>query len=580
MKLKRSPLRFTRAASRSALAATGALLFAAALLFAHAPSALAQKELPASVSGRVTDGERGIAGLTVTLVSVDPGQRFRAVARVRTDGDGRFLLPNVPPGRYQITPSAPAYVVQGMPDNYPPGRPLTLLAGEEVKDVDFRVERGAVITGRVTDGDGNPAISEPVTVVPVEPTGQQQQPPTRSLDPRDQMTDDRGVYRIYGLPPGRYRVSVGQVGEEGAVGVGGMGFGRRRIFQRTYYPGVTEQAQARIVEVKAGDESENVDISLGRPLKTFKASGRFISAETGEPVPGVSYGYGTLDARGRRVGAFGGGQPTNARGEFTTEGLAPGRYTVFNMGGMESTEFYTEPATFEIVDSDVAGITVRVRRGASVSGVVQIEGVSDRATIARLLSQVRIFGWVQSRDRTAPPFSSRSPGVNSDGTFRLGGLRSGTLHMSTSTDAVKGLSVARIELAGANVTRGFDLAEGAQVTGVRIVLNYGTAAVTGQINYLNGAPQPGSRTLAEARRAAAPAEGSVPRMVEVDVRGYFRIEGLPAGDYQISVRVFGGGRMFYSEPLNVSVADGVETRITPVVDFNAPPPQRPGGARP
>ncbi|HEY0171806.1 MAG TPA: carboxypeptidase regulatory-like domain-containing protein [Pyrinomonadaceae bacterium] len=577
MKSKRSPLRFRQGAPRGArAAAAGALLFAAALLFAHAPAALAQRDLPASVSGRVTDGERGVAGLTVTLLSTDPGQRFRTAARARTDGEGRFLIPNVPPGRYQITPAAPAYVVQGLTDNYPPGRPLTLLAGEEVKDFDFRVERGAVITGRVTDGDGNPVISEPVTVSQVEPNGQQL--PTRGgLDLRDQMTDDRGVYRVYGLPPGRYRVSVGHGGEEGGVG---MGFGRRRVFQRTYYPGVTEQAQARVVEVKAGDETENVDISLGRPLKTYRASGRFVSAETGEPVPGVTYGYGTLNAGGRRIGSFGGGQTTNARGEFSTEGFAPGRYVIFNTAGVESTEFYTEPAEFEVVDSDVAGITVRVRRGAGVSGVVQIEGLSDRAAAARLLSQVRVFGWVESGDRTAP-FTARPPAVNPDGTFRLGGLRPGKLHLGASADAVKGLSVSRVELAGANVTGGFAVAEGAQVTGVRIVLNYGTAVITGQVNYVGGAPQPGSRAIAQARRAGAPADGSIPRTVEVDARGYFRIDGLAAGEYEISVRVFGAGRLHRSEPLSASVSDGGETRVAPVVDFNAQPrPPQPGGVGP
>ncbi|MET0626758.1 MAG: carboxypeptidase-like regulatory domain-containing protein, partial [Pyrinomonadaceae bacterium] len=571
MKSKRSPLKFRQAASR------GALLFAAALLFAHAPAALAQKDVPASVSGRVTDGERGVAGITVTLLSLDPGQRFRTVSRARTDGEGHFLIANVPPGRYQIAPSAPAYVVQGITDNYPPGRPLTLLAGEEVKDIDFRVERGAVITGRVTDGEGNPVISEPVTLAQVEPNAQQL-PMRAGNDLRDQMTDDRGVYRIYGLPPGRYRVSVGHGGEEGGVS---MGFGRRRVFQRTYYPGVTEQAQARVVEVKAGDEAENVDISLGRPLKTFKASGRFVSAETGEPVPGITYGYAMLDASGRRVGSFGGAQATNARGEFTTDGLAPGRYAVFNMAGMESSEFYAEPATFDVTDSDVAGVTVRVRRGAAVSGVVQIEGAGDRAAVARMLSQVRIFAWVESRDRAAPPFATRPPAVNPDGTFRLGGLRPGKVHLTASAEAVKGLSVARVEMASANVTGGFDVAEGAQITGVRIVLNYGTSVITGQVSYLNGAPQPGARAIAQARRAGTPADTSVARTVEVDTRGYFRIEGLSAGEYEIFVRVYGGGRMHRSDPLSVSVGDGGETRVTPVVDFNAQQlPPRPGGVNP
>jgi hypothetical protein len=63
----------------------------------------------------------------------------------------------------------------------------------------------------------------------------------------------------------------------------------------------------------------------------------------------------------------------------------------------------------------------------------------------------------------------------------------------------------------------------------------------------------------------------------VDARGFFRIEGLPAGEYEVTVNLFGGGRGHRSAPLNVSVADGAETRITPVIDFSKSPG---GGGRP
>ena len=556
---KRSPLRFRQAASR------GALALAAALVFALAPAALSQREAPASVAGRVTDGERGVFGITVTLVSNDPSQRFRAVARAKTDGDGRFLLSNVPPGRYQIVPYAPAFVVQGLTENYPPGRPLTLLAGDEVKDIDFSIERGGVITGRVTDGDGNPIVAEAVQVMPVEPNGRPQQ--LRNVfDQRDHMTDDRGVYRLYGLPPGRYRVYVGQSAEN----TGAVSFGRRRLFRRTFHPDVTDQAQARVVELKAGDEAENVDITLGKPIKTFKASGRFVIAETGEPVPNLTYGYGTIDAAGRRIGTFGSGQASNARGEFQTEGLAPGRYAVFNMPGEQATEFYSESSPFEIVDADVTGLVVKVKRGASVSGVIQIEGVSDRALAARLLSQVRVYGWSESRNQMSPPFSQRPTPTAPDGSFRMGGLRPGKLRLGYAGDNIKGLNLSRVELNGVNIANGIDIADGAQLTGVRMVLAYGTGVIMGQTSFLNGTPPPGSRVIVQVRRAGAQPPGDFGRTAEVDARGFFRVEGLPAGDYEVSVRVFGAGRMQRSETLTVSLADGAETRVAPVVDFSKP----------
>src|SRR5205085_6804087 len=142
----------------SAARGAHALLLTLTLFAAHA---LAQKAAPASVSGRVTDGERGVAGVAVVVMSVDPSQRFKPVARARTDAEGHYRVAGVPPGRYSVAPIAPAYVVQDM-NNFPPGKPLTLSAGDSVEDTDFRIVRGAVITGRVTDADGNPIIAEPV----------------------------------------------------------------------------------------------------------------------------------------------------------------------------------------------------------------------------------------------------------------------------------------------------------------------------------------------------------------------------------------------------------------------------------
>src|SRR5205085_2819322 len=277
-----------------------ALLFAlcaAASVFAQVP----QSEVPATVAGRVTDGERGVAGVVVMLTSGDQPVRAKIAARAKTDGEGHYRVTNVPPGRYQVLPFAPAYVVEGLSNNYPPGRPLTLAAGDVVEDVDFRLERGGVVTGRVTDAEGNPVIGIGVSLLSAD------NPAPRAanvnIDPRGHMTDDRGIYRLYGLPAGRYRVSAGQGGD----GFGAISFGSRKLYRRTFYPDATEEAQGEVIEIKAGSEATDIDIKLGSAVKTYKASGVFVEAETGRPAANVTFGYGALDPTGRRVSSFGGG---------------------------------------------------------------------------------------------------------------------------------------------------------------------------------------------------------------------------------------------------------------------------------
>ena len=559
---------------QSTRAAASALLLALALTSA----ALAQTAAPATVSGRVTDGERGAQGVTVMLIHNEQPQRFRIAARAKTDADGRFFLTGVAPGRYQILPVAPAHIVEGMGSNFPPGRALNIAAGEEVRDIDFKLEPGGVITGRVTDADGNPVVGEQVVAALVEVTpGGFPRPNLNSV--RDQLTDDRGVYRLFGLPPGRYRVAVGRAGESGAVS-----YGRRKLFRRTFHPDAVEEAQARVVEVKAGDEAADVDITVGRALKTYKVSGRFVTSDTNQPVANIAVAYGTVDARRRLAGGIGSTTTTNERGEFVTDGLAPGRYAVFatNWGAPQQppTEFYSDPLIFEVADSDVSGLVVKLKRGASVSGTVTIEGVHDRAALAQMLSSVRVYANVEAgaRREVAAPGGARPVSVNPDGTFRVTGLSPGKLRFGTMSDAVKGLSTTRIEAGGANIMNGLDLAEGAQVSGVNILMTYATGSIAGQVSYVNGAPPPNARVMATAHPVGAGPGPRPVRWAQVDTRGAFRIEGVPAGEYDVVVNVAvmgpGGGRPSRSQPQRVIIGEGGEAKVAPVIDFQ-PAQQQP-----
>ena len=93
-------------------------------------------------------------------------------------------------------------------------------------------------------------------------------------------TDDRGVYRIYGLPEGRYLVSVGYASPERITS-------SRAFYPRVFYPNASSESEAKVIEVSEGSEATDVDITVSDPKETRDVSGRVVDADTGQPVEGV-----------------------------------------------------------------------------------------------------------------------------------------------------------------------------------------------------------------------------------------------------------------------------------------------------
>jgi hypothetical protein len=205
-----------------------------------------------------------------------------------------------------------------------------------------------------------------------------------------------------------------------------------------------------------------------------------------------------------------------------------------------------------------------------LSGVVNVEGVADAATAARLLSGVALYGVPQETGQPASDFTYRLS-VAADGSFRLAGLRPGRLRIFLGGGA-KGLTLSRVELNGANVTGGFEVAEGAQVAGARVVLSYGAGVIRGQVNFTNGTPPSGARVFVYANRAGSEQTGG--RFAEADARGRFVIESLPPGEYDVQARVVvfqPGTRPPVSESQHLSLTEGGDMSVTLNVDLGAPP---------
>jgi len=106
---------------------------------------------------------------------------------------------------------------------YGAAKTILLSPGESVEDVDLKLVRGAVITGRVTDEEGKPVVEERIELQPADEKGGQRQMSPFSQNYQMFQTDDRGIYRLYGLPAGRYKVSVGSNPNNGFSGNGARG---------------------------------------------------------------------------------------------------------------------------------------------------------------------------------------------------------------------------------------------------------------------------------------------------------------------------------------------------------------------
>jgi hypothetical protein len=299
-----------------------------------------------TISGQVVnDNGQPLAGASLFVRQMNSISIARTTT---TDADGNFRLTNLEPALYTILASAPAYAIDtAAPTYYRPGDSVRL-----------EMMRGGIITGTVTNASGDPVIGVRVRAIRIRDAAGQ----VSRIGSREQSTDDRGVYRIYGLLPGTYLVNAG----------GGGSFGSS-IFNPydndvpTYAPSSTRD-DASEISLRSGDETA-VDIRY--------------RGETGHTISGTVKMAGTSGATValRSVGnpaplanIF---QPFGNRG-FAFTGLADGEYTLraqeFSLDQSPNAaqgRLATKRVT--IKGANVTGVELTTTPMASISGRILLE---------------------------------------------------------------------------------------------------------------------------------------------------------------------------------------------------------------
>ena len=178
----------------------------------------------AQIAGTVLSGDATPAPIRraiVTLTSDAGADRLVAV----TDDNGAFAFTSLPADRYALAASKSGYVPMTYGSKRPggSGTPLVVSDGQRA-NVTMTLLKGGVITGRVRDEQGRPLPDVTVSALRYTvsyQTGERtldsvsigsagQVSPGYAVDafPGTGVTDDRGIYRIFGLAAGDYVIAA------------------------------------------------------------------------------------------------------------------------------------------------------------------------------------------------------------------------------------------------------------------------------------------------------------------------------------------------------------------------------------
>ena len=527
-------------------------------VFAQSTTGQTNKAPRGTVSGRVTIKDKGAPGVAVGLRRTEPSVLNQSFLRATTDHDGFYRITNVPPGSYEVTPSVPAFVPA---DN---NRAQTVVVGEDenVEGINFALVRGGVITGKVTDADGRPVIQQQVSIFRVEAFTQRPGTQRPIFPGGGAQTDDRGIYRMYGLTAGRYKVATGRSDEMFTPNFSP----NRTSYQQVFHPDTTDHTKATIIEIAEGTQANDVDIKLGPAMQTFSVTGRVINSETGLPIPNIRFGLQRM--AGQRPEFMNTTLVTSTQGDFFAEGLMPGKYMVF-MFTTPNDDLRAESLNFEIIDQDVTDLVIKMMKGATLSGVVVLE--SNDKTAFQKLSQMQLHAHVTAAPGTSGFGRTAVSSIAADGSFRLAGLPAGTANIALSMmmgPDLRGFSLSRVERDGVITTRTVEIKDGEHIAGLRVFVSYGNATLRGVVKVENGPPTGGRIFVRLTKPGDTSPQGFRPP--PVDARGHFLMEGVPPGTYELHVQVSGAGGP-RSVKREVVLQDGVVTDVTITIDASTPP---------
>jgi protocatechuate 3,4-dioxygenase beta subunit len=461
-----------------------------------------------AVEGVALDATSGEA-LRKATIELAPWSGSGASYRATTDQSGHFSFHAIPPGDFWLRGVHTGYLetVLGSQRSSTKGTMLRLSAGATLSELQLKLTRASIISGKVIDDSGEPVVQALVEAYkPVWFRGH------REYNQSGQgSTNDFGEFRITGLAAGRYYLYA-SLNESPYLEEQGKPEKRRLP---AFHPDAPTLAATKPVEIQPGESVPGVDIRV-HTAETFSVQGKIGASPKADALPSVVAVRDGLDRQHWAAGET----EVNRDGTFRIDGLPAGTYQL-QVVGERSGGYAIASLPIEIKASDIKGILIPVAAPVEISGTIHFIDAAARTTAYAISLFEADFGAT----------SNTSGEIEEDGTFRASappGRYIISLGPGSDEDYVKSISYGGQEVLGQII----DFSQGS-VGEVEITVTKGAGRVEGSVSQDDsdipkekaGAVQV---ALISARARFDPA-GAI--LTPADQTGHFSFRGVPPGKY-------------------------------------------------
>ena len=421
------------------------MLLVLILLLALAPQQTAPRDSKpvaagtAVLAGRVVDAETGDP-IPRALLQV-MGKVGERSTDLEANDRGEFRLEGLAAGDYTVVAVPPELRATHLPQVFGgeitslmtrASRPVVSLRPREVReDLVIRLPRALALDGIVLDDAGQALAGIRVSAELVEGLP--------LSDSRQQTSDDRGRFRLFGLSPGVYRICAVPQGNF-QMGQPSSGDVVQRRYVKTCYPSAPAGGGERVTVAK----------NQAAPMLTIamqRSSGVTVSGHVTSESGAANISVNISSAASMDSTPV--GVEMQPGGRFIARGVTPGKYDISAHAGSRPTGPYSSESTergrttVDVADADVSGIEITTTKGATLLGrIVPAEPLPPRTRLR--VQHAVMMGLMQTINMAA------AAPVREDLTFQMTGIHGAILFQVSGLPP--GWVIGGVRYRGADVT--------------------------------------------------------------------------------------------------------------------------------